>query len=453
MYKRNLNQTILTKVWLFVLISLAAKVGFAQATSYSFTLEEAQKYAVEHSYMSQSSQKEVLKSQKKVNETIGTGLPQVSATGNYQRYIQTPVQLIPGAAIGQPEREFVEVFFGTKQQMSMGVRADQLIFDGSYFVGLQAARVYLELSKNELEKTEIDVKSMITEAYGNVLVAERNVEILKGNVDNLEKSAFETEEMYKNGFVEEQDWDQIKLTLANVRNAYEQAVRLVDISRNQLKFSMGIDVNSTLELKDNLESISVASSSVDYLSNEFDVSSHIDFRSVSTQEHATKLLWKQQKSTALPKLSAFYNFQTSAYSNEFDFFDTRYFPNQLVGLNLNVPIFSGLSRSNRIQQARIDHEKTEIAKKQVEQQLTINAQNARSQYTFALSQYNTTESNMELAESIYQKTKIKYDEGISTSLELTQANNQLLESQGNYINAAFQLINAKSNLDKALNQN
>ena len=272
-------------------------------------------------------------------------------------------------------------------------------------------------------------------------------------MESLEQSAFEIGELYKNGFSEEQDKDQIDLTLANVKNAYEQAVRTVDVVNNQLKFILGMDIASTLNLKDDLKTVTSISSSQAYLSKEFDVSSHIDYQIISTQEKATSLLLKQEKSTVLPSLSAFYSLSSNAFSNEFDFLDNKRFYNgQLVGLNLNVPIFSGLGRMTRIQQAQLNVEKMEVAKKQVEQQLTINAENSKSQYTFALSQYNTTEGNLNLAQRIYNKTKIKYEEGISSSLELTQANDQLLQSQSNYISAAFQLIQAKSSLDKALSQ-
>jgi outer membrane protein TolC len=320
-------------------------------------------------------------------------------------------------------------------------------------VGLQAAKVYLELSKNDLKRSDMEVKQMVTIAYGNVLVAQRNSEILAGNVESLKKSAFETEELYKNGFIEEQDKDQIQLTLANVQNSYNNAVRMIEISKNQLKFTMGINVESGIELTDDLVTVTKASTSEAYLSNEFNPSNHVEFQIINTQKTATELLLKQQKSTALPRLSAFYNFSSNSFANEFDFLDNKRFYNgQLIGLNLNVPIFSGLSRYNRIQQAEIDVEKIETTKTQVEQQLILEAHNAKSEYTFTLSQYNTTESNMELAQSIYTKTKVKYEEGISSSIELTTANNQLLESQANFINAAFQLIQAKSNLDKALNQ-
>lgn len=442
------------KHWVLVFLISSAFLSFAQSEgAQAFTLQQAQQFAIKNSYMSINAQKEILKSEKKVDETIGTGLPQISATGTFQKYIQTPKSLIPASAFGGPEGEFQEVFFGTEQQLGMGLRADQLIFDGSYFVGLQASKVYLEISKNDVQKSNNEIKQMVTVAYGNVLVAERNSEILEGNITSLEKSAFETNELYKSGFIEEQDKDQIDLTLANVKNSYDNAIRMIDISKNQLKFIMGIDIQSSIELSDDLPTVTTASTTEAYLSKEFDPTSHIDYKVINTQQTATELLLKQQKSTALPRLSAFYSLSSNAYSNEFDFLDQKRFYNgQLVGLNLNVPIFSGLSRHNRIQQAKIDVEKIEVTKTQVTQQLILDAQNSKSQYTFARSQYNTTESNMQLAERIYNRTKIKYDEGISSSLDLTTANNQLLDAQANFINAAFQLIQAKANLDKALNQ-
>jgi outer membrane protein TolC len=425
----------------------------AQAESFEMTLQQAQGYAIQNSYMSITAEKDVQIADRQVLETIGTGLPQVNASANFQKYLQTPLSLIPADVFGGTEGEFSEVFLGTDMQAGANLRIEQLIFSGSYIVGLQASKTFLQISKNDKKKTAIEVKNMVTVAYGNAVVALRNVEILKENVESLEQSAFEIGELYKNGFAEEQDKDQIDLTLANVKNAQEQAVRTVVVVNNQLKFVMGMDINSTLTLTDDLGVVTSLSSSQDYLTKEFDVNSHIDYQIINTQEKATSLLLKQQKSTVLPSLSAFYNLSSNAFANEFDFLDNKRFYNgQLVGLNLNIPLFSGFGRMTRIQQAQLNLEKIEVAKRQVEQQLTINAQNSKSQYTFALSQYKTTEGNLNLAQRIYNKTKIKYEEGISTSLELTQANNQLLQSQTSYISAAVQLIQAKSNLDKALNQ-
>jgi outer membrane protein TolC len=447
------NRSIKTLSLLLFLLICGSQVKAQAEASFTFSLSEAQNYAVEHSYMNQQAVKDVEKSEKQVKETIGTGLPQISASGNYQRYIQVPVQLIPASAFGGPEGEFQEVFFGTEHQMGAAINVDQLIFDGSYFVGLQASKVYLQITKNDLVRSELEVRNSVLVAYGDVLVAEQNAEILKNNKQNLEENYEETKALYESGFLEEQDADQMELLLSTVSNNYERAVRSIEIVRNQLKFVLGINIAAKLTLTEDLETIVLSTSDTPMLNEEFDVTNHIDYQIIENQEQASELLWKQQKSTYLPRLSAFYTAQANAFSAEFDFLDNKkFYPSQLIGLNLNIPIFSGTSRINRVQQAKIDLEKVGIAKKQIEQQLEINLSNARSKYIFSLSQYNTSKRNMELADRIYNKTKIKYDEGISSSLDLNQASTQLLDTQADFINSSLSLINAKSQLNIALNK-
>lgn len=440
------------KLWLQIGLLCIFTFTISVNKAQQYSLEEAQNFAVEHSYQAQTADLEVEKSQRKVKETISTGLPQVNATANYQNYLELPRQLVPAEFFGGNEGEFAEVVFGTEQQMGFDLRATQLLFDGSYFVGLQASKVYLELSKNDQRKTETEIKQMVTQAYGNVLVTEENIEILKQNMKNLQSNLEETKALYESGFAEEQDSDQLELLLANAKNAYEQAIRQKDISRNQLKFMMGINIATKIELTDDLDAITVENSNEDFLSNDFDVTTHIDYKVLNTQERASALLLKQQKSTYLPKLSAFASYQQNSYSNQFNFFDdSRWFPTEVVGLNFSMPIFSSLGRNQRVQQAKIEMQQLGVAKKQVEQKLLVELEAAKSEYTFALRQYQTAKDNLTLAERIYNKTEIKYNEGVSSSMELTQANNQLLDTQGNYINASLQLINAKSTLDKALN--
>lgn len=443
-----MKNKIMLQLGLLSIFTMSLIVAKAQ----QYSLEEAQLFAIKHSYQAQSADKEVEKSQRKVKETISTGLPQVNATASYQNFLELPRQLVPAEFFGGEEGEFAEVVFGTEQQMGFDLRATQLLFDGSYFVGLQASKVYLELSKNDQRKTETEIKQMVTQAYGNVLVTEENIEILKQNMENLQSQLEETKALYENGFAEEQDRDQLELLLSNAKNAYEQAIRQKDISRNQLKFMMGIDIATVIELTDDLDEITLQNTGEDYLSKEFDVTTHIDYKVINTQERASELLLKQEKTTYLPKLSAFFSYQQNSYSNEFNFFDdSKWFPTEVVGLNFSMPIFSSFGRNQRIQQAKIEMQQVGIAKKQIEQKLLVELETARSEYTFALSQYQTAKDNLKLAERIFNKTQIKYDEGVSSSMELTQANNQLLDTQGNYIKASLQLINAKSNLDKALN--
>ncbi len=425
----------------------------AQDSTFNFSLEEAKAYALKNGYQIQLAKLDVEQAERKVRETIAIGLPQISAAASYLNNLEIPATALPSEFFpGGTPGSLTVVEFGVEQTMTASVTANQLIFDGSYLVGLQATRVYLDLSKNELQKSNIEIKNLVTQSYGNVLVAKKYLEILKQNRNNLDQLAFETEEIYKNGLAEEQDRDQIKLNLQSVTNQYENAERQLKIAENQLKFILGIPIENQLILKDDLLTLTNTSKGDSFVEKEFDINVHIDYKSILTQEKATELLWKQQKSTYLPKLTGFYTYQRNAFSTEFNFIDgPSWNPGQFFGLNLSVPLFTSFANKNRVEQAKIDYQKVQIAKKQVEENLKIQAENAKSAYLFALNQYKTNNENLALAESIYDKVKAKYDEGLSSSLELTTANNQLLTTQQAYIQASFQLIDAKVKLDKALN--
>lgn len=417
-----------------------------------FSLEEAQDYALKNSYKSRTALLEVEKSQKKVNETIGTGLPQINASASYQNFLELPVQVIPAESFGGPPGEFAEVVFGVEQQMGIDATASQIIFDGSYFVGLQAAKVYKELAVNDLSLSELEVKNLVLQSYGTVLVTESVTQIQKSILDNLESNFDEANARFEAGFLSQEDRDQIQLLYINARNDYQQAERQIPIVRSQLKFILGTPLSNTLVLTDSLFPLLESLPGEELLQADYDINNHIEYKIAATQLEASELLLKQQKSNYLPKLNAFFTYQENSFSNEFDFFSgAEWYPTQLLGLNLNMPIFSGLSRHNQVQQAKIEMEQLDLNRQAVEQQLQINVKKAKSDYLFALQQFENRKENWELAQRIYRNTEVKYREGLSGSTDLTQANNQRDESLANYVQAALQLINAKAELNQALN--
>ena len=265
--------------------------SFAQENNIkTYSLEEAKAYALNNAYQQKLAALDVAKAQSKVNETIAIGLPQVSGAVGYMNNIEIPPSAIPADFLpnGTPG-EIATVRFGAEQTMNASITANQLIFDGSYLVGLQATKVYLELSKNDEEKSAIEIKRLVTQAYGNVLIAERNLEILKKNQKNLDVIVFESEEIYKNGLMEEQDRDQAKLNYQRITNQYENAGRQLEVAKNQLKFIMGLTLETELTLSDNLEAITTTSMGEDFAQKEFVVDNHIEYKSILTQEKATEL--------------------------------------------------------------------------------------------------------------------------------------------------------------------
>jgi outer membrane protein TolC len=448
---KKLNKLITLSLFSFLFATANAQDS---TQTYQFTLKQAQDYAVLNSYQTLSAMKDVEKSERKVWETTAMGLPQVSGSGSYNYNIKQPVQLLPAQFLdpSAPAGTFAPVTFGTKQSMSAAINVNQLLFDGSYIVGLQASKLYKELSVNDKAKSEIEIKDQVTQAYGGVLVAERNKTILEENLANIDKIVSDNKALYENGFVAEQDYDQLRLLRSQTKSAYDNADRQVQISKNLLKFSLGIEIANTIELTQPLDQIVNEVDAEGLLSSEFNIETHIDFRIIENQERASLLIIKQEKSTFLPRLSANYSYQQNSFSQDFDFFSNAPWYNaQFVGVSLNVPIFSSGMRLAKVKQAQLDFEKVVIAKKQVSENLKMGLMTSRSDYTYALDQYNSQKENMELANRIFTKEQIKYQEGISSSLELTQANNQLLSTQGDYLNSILQLISAKSKLDKALN--
>jgi outer membrane protein TolC len=420
--------------------------------STSFTLKAAQEYAVKNSYNTRIAQQDVVKSKKRVNEITAIGLPQVSGNVSYQNFLKLPVTVVPAEFFGGEAGSFEAVSFGTDQNMTADITGNQLIFDGSYIVGLQAARTYLELSKNSLIKSEIEIRQQVAQAYHMVLAAEKNEEILLKNLETIEGIYTETKALYESGFLEEQDADQVKLTKMNLQTTINKAKRQVKIAYNLLKFQMGIPIEKTITLSEDIETLVNENNKPEYLDTEFALQNHIDYKIALTGVRAGELTLKNERAAYLPKLSGFFTHQQQSPSNEFNYFgDAKWYPSTFWGLNLEVPIFSSLMKHNKVQQAKVDLDIANIQRTQMEENLKLQVDNARANYAYVLDEYHSAQENLTLANSIKEKTNTKYKEGLASSLELAQAENQHLAAQGNYIQSLLNVLNGKTELDKALN--
>lgn len=451
---------------LVIMLGLSAIAQEEKEIPSAFSLAEAKAYAVENSYQALNAVRDVEKAKMRVRETTAIGLPQLSASGSFQNFIDIPTQVLPdfvspavtGVLIengilppsaGGGETEFIEAQFGTEYNISGGVTLSQLIFDGSYIVGLQAAKTYVELSKNAAEKTSQEIKASITNSYGMVLIAEENQKILEQNLKNLEKTFSETKALADNGFAEQQDVDQINLLIGNMRNSINSTKKQVEVAYNMLKFNMGIPIAHEISLKDDLNALVGVSNDESVLTNEFNPENHIDYKIALTDVSSKELLLRNNQAGYLPRLSAFVSFNQNYLSNDLTLDNQFWFPNNLWGVNLEVPIFSSFMRRNKVQQSRVDLEQSLTQKGMTQQSLILQAQNARAAYTNALNKYNLERENLKLAQRIKNNTEVKFKEGLASSLELTQAQNQELSTQGSFISSMFELINAKAELDKA----
>jgi len=418
----------------------------------TFSLEEAQNFAIENNLNIKNAAADVIIARKKIWETTAIGLPQVNGSVNYTDNLSLATVLIPDFFGGNPD-EMVEVQFGTQHNASVSISANQLVFSGPYIVGLMAAKVYKQISQQNLEKTEIDIKELVTRNYYLVLLSEETKRTLVKNYHNTEKTYLETRAMFEQGFVEETDVDQLKVTLTTLNNSINSMERQVKLSTNMLKFQMGLDLEVPVSLSDTLygilEKINLQSLAV----NNFNINNNIEFNIIETQVELASLDLKRQKTEYLPNLSVMYMNNWNAMRSEFNFFNTdKWYRSEMLGFTLNVPVFSSGSKRSKISQKRIALEKVIENQKLVRQSLEMENQQAGFDYNTALEKYMSENENVKLAERILEKTRVKYNNGMASSFELIQANNQYLQTESGLTSAIVELLNAKTRLDKIMNR-
>ena len=427
--------------------------GFSQEEPKTFTLNEAITYALQHNYSAINAQHTIDSAKKKKWETTAIGLPQINASIDYQNWLKQQVSLIPAEFFGGNKGEFAEVTFGTKQNINASATLSQLLFDGSYLVALQSTKVFLEISRNAKVKTDLEIKKAVINAYGNVLLAEESVLILKKNKTTLQKTLHETQQIYENGLTEEESVEQLQITYSSIENSLKNATRLKELSYKMLNITLGIDLDQTLVLKDNLETLTLQNIDFKLLAKSFNLENNIDIKIAKNSKRSKELLLKLERSKSLPSLTAFINGGYSGFGENFEFLNTnqRWFGSSLLGVSLNVPVFSSYSRASKTAQAKINLEiaKTELT--QTEQQLKLQTASAKSDYQFSIEQYQTKKQNLDLAERIEKKNQIKFKEGISSSFELRQAQTQLYTSQQEYLQAMLDVILKKVALETLLN--
>ena len=424
--------------------------GFnAQEKSMRISLDEAIDFAIENSYNTKASKNGISSAKETVRETTASGLPQINASFDYQNFLKQPVILADFNGDGIDE-QFV---FGKKQNLSATVTLSQLIFDGSYLVALKASKAYLKISEQANKKTEILTREAVVNAYGTVLVSEKSILILEGNLNILEKNLNDAQKIYENGFNEQEDVEQLEITFGTLKNQLNNLERMKGIAYQMLNLALGNPVNTSLVLTDSLDTLTESNIDLGLISETFNFSKHIDFKIAENDRESKRLLMQLERSKALPSLSAFVNYGNQAFSDSFSFFkgNQQWFDSSLLGVSLKVPIFSSFSRKAKTAQARIALETADVRLEEVKQRLSLMAQKAKNEYQLSVENYTTAKRNVRLSERIEKKQRIKFFEGISSSFDLLQAQNQLYTQQQNYVQSMLDVIAKKVALENALN--
>lgn len=440
----------LTGIGIMLIVLMILKASAAQETK-AFSLREAQEYAMANNYETLKSQLEVAATERRIRETVGAGLPQIISSIGYTNNIELPTVLIPDFFNDPNDR--IEVQFGTQHNANINLQVQQLVFNGSYFVGLATSRIYKRLATEGLERSRLDVMETVSQTYYLILVSQESKKIIQGNLQNLEKTLYEIRERFEEGFLEETDADVIQISVTALKNSLQNLEKQTETAYQLLKFQMGIDLSEEIELTENLEDIISEQDVKRAMDRGFYLEDNIDYRLVQTQERLAEMNLKNERAQYWPTLGAYYSLSWAAQRNRFNFFnfDEKWYRSQVVGVNLNIPVFRSGAQKARIQQALISLDQARQTTLQVSQALLLEEAQAKNTLSSAYENYLNVKDNMELSKKVYDKTLIKYQEGLASSTDLTQANDRYLAAQASYIQALSQLLDAKNKLERIHN--
>ena len=439
--------------FLSLFLLLLFTVVQSQEQPNSFSLDEAIAFALENNYSAVNADRDIQDAIKQKWETIADGLPQISGDISYQNQLKQPVSLIPAEFFGGDPGTFVPITFGQPQQANATATLRQQIFDGSYLVGVQATKTFLRYSTNNKEKTDLEVRKAVVEAYGNVLLAIEGITILEKNLATVEKNLFETTKIFENGLGDEESVEQLQITFSSLETTYKYSIRLKEITQRMLNLIMGLDIDTPIQLTEKLDDLTLRKIDLKLLDSPFSMENNVDYKLALNLNEQKELELKLAKSRALPTLNAFVNYGSASFSDSFNFLSgiPDWYNSSILGFDLNIPIFSSLKRRAGTQRAKIALEKAKTQLTEAEEQIRLQVERSKSEYFLAIEQYETSKQNLGLAERIEIKNQVKYFEGLASSFELRQAQIQLYTAQQEYLQSMVDVINTKTALETLLN--
>lgn len=431
-----------------VIIALWAGLGLYAQGPVSLSLQQALEMAATQSYAVQASVLEAEKAEAKIKEVTGMGLPQIAATGSLQNYIKVPTMVVPDF-FGGPD--LMKVQFGVPWTASGSVQLNQLIFDGSYLVGLRAAREMRTKSAKELEQVALDAKVQAAKAYLGVLAAEEGVRLMGESLPILRKAGEEAKAMADQGLLESTDADrltvQLEEALVQQRNLQQQA----NIARTYLALVLGLPAGTPITLTDALQPLLDDPKEAGLADSPFVAGEHVDMQLAESFSRLGELEVRNKKAAYLPQLSGFINYQQQFNYTSFDVTNGNWwFPASIWGLQLNVPIFSSGVRQNQLKQARLSLDQANVNVKATEQRLQAELEQRSGNLRTAQSTFETGRRSLDLSRSIFDRTSVKFTEGVASSFELTQEHGNFLTAQQNYIQRIVDLLQARVEMRKAL---
>lgn len=417
-------------------------------TTREIRLSDARRLAMEHSYAVRTRNIDVKVAREQIKEAFRSGLPQITSDVTFANNLELPTQLIPNFFEGRPE-ELIEVQFGTKYSTGVNIHLDQLLFSGTYWIAVKSSKVFRQLAEENRELTELETLKLVSGTYYLALVTQENLDILRDSLENMERTLVETRARYDEGFLEETDVDQIRISVSKLENQIRSAIRQLDVTHMMLNYQMGLPLDQKLDLLTPMDAV-VASVLEEPAMLTFELDSDPAVKAARTSATISELNVKNEKYQYWPKISAYVDYNLNLQEDQIAFFsdDQDWFRSVNFGIKLSFPSYtSGMQRS-RIRQAEMAWEQSRIAVKEVEDGRKLAFRQAETALASARDTYKTAKANMALAARVYERTEIKYEEGMSTSMDLIQAHDQYLEQKGGYIEALSDLLDAQNDMDR-----
>lgn len=438
---------------------VAQSTGDGDVVGAPYSLNQCISYALRNQKSIDIARFDAYIAQKQVKEFTGIGLPQVSASAGFSQYGTIPKSVIDAGRFSfDPNQQlpanvpdslrFFAAEFGLKYGANVGGQVSQLLFDGSFFVGLKAARAFVDLNEINVQRTEIETAVAVTKAYWGALVNEERAKLLNANLDRLKKLVDNTRALFEQGFVEKVDVDRLQIAYNNLQMEREKVNRMVDLGYDLLKFQMGMDVDTDIYLKDRITDEDKLPS-IESVS--FDGEYHDNRIEMVQLEQGIRLQELDVKRNRMGTFGSLVAFGTVGYQTfRPRFFDLdieqTWFPSSQWGLSYNVTLFDGLQKSARIQRGELEIAKIEAQMDIFRQSVKLQVRSAGTSVLNAWNDVETSRENKDLAAEVYRISTTKYGEGIGTNLEVIDAENTLLQSQINYLSALYDYILANVEL-------
>ena len=432
----------------------------AQSEVKNFTLRQSIDYALVNNVTIKNATIDEYIAKAKVGETASLGLPQINGSVGLQH--SDPLRAFFGQGNGLPSAFAGGIiipdgqvysapnFFQLKNGVDASVTITQLIFSSSYIIGLQAAKTYKALSAISKENTQIQVVENVTKAYYMYLVNVQRQNLFDANIARLDSLLRQTKAISKAGLAEQIDVDRLEVTYNNLLTERDKFTNMLMLSGLLLKFQMGMPMSESLTLVDKIEDVNLDSNSVSSEAANF--ANRTEYKMLETQLRLNTLNSKNNKYSFLPSIQASANLGRFTQSNKFDFFKTSHpWANYGVySIGANIPIFDGLGKVKRVQQAKLEIEKTENSMNQFKQVVDMQAKTAELTYKNNIQSMKVQQRNLNLAKEVVRVSQIKYKAGVGSNIEVITAESTLKESQVNYYNALYDAIVAKIDFDKAI---